>query len=260
MRWTLIPIALGFIMPGCKVQTKNVRDPIRPSNGDVVITPSPATPDSDSMTSAVEKTVPLPTSKPTVLETPKGCSGESTMESGDLTLFSGESLSAPVPNTLQFKNGWMGDEVWDNGRLQFDAEKATITFGNEAIYHGFKISPPPVNGQRPTFTLVGADVYVEAQRSDPNAPLPTFGLRVIQPGEFEGNGGAPTTTWMMDKPTGGSRFLTIPNGCTLIRMYMPASFLEQKLVGNRLIWEMQSNWNPTDTLHIHRIVLKGFKN
>jgi hypothetical protein len=260
MRWTLIPIALGFIMPGCKSQTKNVRDPIRPSNGDVIINPSSVTPDSDSTAPELEQSMPAPTSTPVVLETPKGCSGESVVESADLVLFSGESLSAPAVNTLQLKNSWMGHEVWDNGRLQFDAVTSTITFGNEAIYHGFKLSPPLVNGQKPTFTLTGADVYVEAVRANPNAPLPTFGLRVIQPNEREDQGGAPTTTWMMDRPTGGSRFLNIPSGCTLIRMYMPASFLEQKLVGNRLIWEMQSNWNPADTLHIHRIVLKGFKN
>lgn len=260
MRWTLIPIALGFIMPGCKLQTKNARDPIRPSSGDVVITPSSVTPAPDPTKPEIEKSMPVPTRKPTVLDTPKGCSGESVLDSGDLVLFSGESLSAPAANTLQLKNGWMGHEVWDNGRLQFDAVTSTITFGNEAIYHGFKLSPPLVTGQKPTFMLIGADVYVEAERANPNAPLPTFGLRVIQPDEPEDQGGAPTTTWMMDKPNGGSRFLSIPNGCTLIRMYMPASFLEQKLVGNRLIWEMQSNWNQTDMLHIHRIVLKGFQN
>ncbi|HET9237195.1 MAG TPA: hypothetical protein VFO10_08085 [Oligoflexus sp.] len=260
MHWTFFPIALSLVIAGCKLQTKNARDPIRPSSGDVVITPSAPSPAPSPMTADVEPDVPVPTAKPTVMETPKGCSGESSIEGGDLVLFSGESLSAPAANTLQFKNGWLGNEVWDNGRLQFDAAKATITFGNETIYHGFKLSPPPVNGQRPTFTLTGADVYVEAVRANPNAPLPTFGLRVIQPGEPEDQGGAPTTTWMMDKPSGGSRFLTIPGGCTLIRMSMPATFLEQKLVGNRLIWEMQSNWNQPDMLHIHRIVLKGFQN
>lgn len=260
MRWILLLVTLNMAAQGCRMQTKNARDPIRPSTADVAIIPS--APDSSTSTLPPESddSMPLPTPTPKVLETPQGCSGESSMESKDLLLFSGESLSAPTVNTLQFKNGWMGDEAWDNGRLQFNATKATITFGNEAIYHGFKITPPLANGQRSAFTLIGADVYVETVRATPNAPLPTFGLRVIQPGEREDQGGAPTTTWMMDKPTGGSRFLSIPSGCTLIQMYMPANFLEQKLVGNRLIWEMQSNWNQTDTLHIHRIVLKGFQN
>ena len=260
MRWTLCLITLSLGAPGCRIQTKNARDPIRPSTADVAITPSAPVSRTTTLPPETEDSTPVPTPKPKVLETPQGCSGESSVESGDLLLFSGESLSAPTVNTLQFKNGWMGDEAWDNGRLQFDAAKTTITFGNEAIYHGFKISPPLANGQRSKFTLLGADVYVETVRANPNAPAPTFGLRVIQPNEPEDNGGAPTTTWMMDKPTGGSRFLSIPNGCTLIRMSMPANFLEQKLVGNRLIWEMQSNWNSTDTLHIHRIVLKGFQN
>jgi hypothetical protein len=126
MRWTVFPIALSLIIPGCKLQTKNARDPIHPSSGDVVISPSASIP----ITPDVEKAVPVPTAK----------------------------------------------------------------------------------------------------------------------------------TIMLDKPSGGSRLLSIPNGCTLIRMYMLATFLEQKLVGNRLIWEMQSNWNQTDILHIHRIVLKGFQN
>jgi hypothetical protein len=258
MRWTLGLITLIMVAPGCRIQTKNARDPIRPSSGDVAITPSGPI-STSTMPRDSEESMPDPTPNPKALATPQGCRGESSIESQDLVLFSGESLSAPTPNTLQFKNGWMGDEAWEGGRLQFDASRSTMTFGNQAIYHGFKISPPLVDGKRSAFTLIGADVYVEALRTDPKAPLPTFGLRVIQPDEREDMGGASGTTWMMDKPAGGSRFLSIPGGCTLIRMFMPASFLEQKRIGNRLIWEMQSNWDQADTLHIHRIVLKGFQ-
>lgn len=120
-------------------------------------------------------------------------------------------------------------------------------------------TPASVNGVRKNFILTGAKIYAQLQRANPNAPQPTFGLRVIKPGEFEGNGGAPTTTWMLDKPNSGSRFFTIQNNCSLITMQMPSGFVSSQAVGNRLIWEMQSNWSPADRVLIRKVVLTGFR-
>lgn len=188
---------------------------------------------------------------------PIGCGTIPTPAADDLVLFNGESLSAGATNTLRLTGGWLGDEVWDNGKLVFESSDSSIRFGNEGIYHGFKLSPPLASGKRRTFTVKGAEVTIEAVRGTSGA-LPTFGLRVIKPDEFEGNGGAATTTWMLDKADGGSRFLNIPAGCTTVFMWTPQAFVDQKAIGNRFIWEMQSNWNQADQLHIRRIALKGF--
>ncbi len=194
-------------------------------------------------------------------EIPSGCNGASTVTANDFLLYRGETLPAAENNVVTLGQGWRADEVWDNGRLQLETlgSGTMLSFSNEGIYHGFKFTPPSVNGVRRNFTLTGADVYVELRRPNPTAALPTFGLRVIKPNEFEGNGGAPTTTWMMDKPSNGSRFLTAKNECALIQMSIPQAFLDEKAVGNRLIWEMQSNWNIPDKIIIRKIVLKGFQ-
>ncbi len=192
---------------------------------------------------------------------PSGCSGASTVSANDFLLYRGETLPAAENNVVTLGQGWRADEVWDNGRLQVESlgNGSMLSFSNEGIYHGFKFTPPSVNGVRRNFTMTGADVYVELKRANPTAALPTFGLRVIKPNEFEGNGGAPTTTWLMDKPSNGSRFLTAKTECALIQMSMPQAFLDEKAVGNRLIWEMQSNWNIPDKIIIRKVVLKGFQ-
>jgi hypothetical protein len=178
----------------------------------------------------------------------------------DFVLFQGEALGG-MTNALAFSSGWKGEEVWDNGRLQFEAKDtgSLITFSNEGIYHGFKFSPPSLNGSRKNFSFTAAEVWVDSVRSNPSGPTPSFGLRVIKPLENEGNGGAPTSTWLLDNAAHGSRFFNVPASCSLLVMRMPQTFLDQKAVGNRLIWEMQSNWTPADVLRIRRVVLKGFQ-
>lgn len=194
-------------------------------------------------------------------EIPSGCSGASTVAANDFLLYRGEALPAAENNVVTLVQGWRADEVWDNGRLLLEplGNGTALSFSNEGIYHGFKFTAPSVNGVRRNFTLSGADVYVELKRANANAALPTFGLRVIKPNEFEGDGGAASTTWMMDKPNNGSRFLTAKVECGLIQMYTPQAFLDQKSVGNRLIWEMQSNWSVADKIIIRKVVLKGFQ-
>jgi mono/diheme cytochrome c family protein len=198
---------------------------------------------------------------PVVSTIPAGCTGASTVDANDLVIFQGAPLAAPVNNTISLPQDWKVDDVWDGGviaTLMVGTDSA-FSFGNTGIYHGFKFSSPTVNGARRNFTINGVDVYVGLNRPNPNAALPNFGMRIIKPGEFEGAGGAPTTTWMENKAAGNSRNFTIQNNCTLISLSTPQGFLNANSVGNRFIWEMTGNWAPADKLVVRKVVLKGFK-
>lgn len=192
---------------------------------------------------------------------PESCTGSTNLAADDFVLFAGEHLSAVQPNVFAMVDGWRVDEAWGNGRLELVqiGASAAISFGNEGIYHGFKFTPPTVNGIRRNFTVRAADVYIQIDRVNPTGSAPTFGLRLIKPGEFEGNGGAPTTTWMLAEPNGGTRFIAAPSACARVRMFVPQGFLAEQAVANRLIWEMQSNWSSSDQLLLKAIVLRGFR-
>src|SRR5690606_33246503 len=186
---------------------------------------------------------------------PVGCTGASTVGSDDMILFDGgpQPLMQGIP--LAMNQNWLVDEAWGTYQLSLvEINGGTgIRYGGTPQYHGFKFTPP----LRRPFHIAGADIYVELNRPNPNNPLPTFGRRVIKPGEFEGDGGASTTTWM--NGSNGSRFVTINSACTLISLTMPQGWNVNSGIADRFIWEMQSNWNTTDQLIIRRVVLKGFK-
>lgn len=186
---------------------------------------------------------------------PVGCTGNSTVTANDMILFDGgpQPLMQGLP--LAMNQNWLLDEAWGNYQLALISTNGGtgIRYGGTPQFHGFKFTPP----LRRPFNIAGADIYVELDRPNPSSPLPTFGLRVIKPGEFEGNGGASTTTWM--NGSNGSRFVTINSACTLISLSMPQGWNVNTGIADRFIWEMQSNWNTTDRLVVRRVVLKGFK-
>ena len=186
---------------------------------------------------------------------PMGCTGNSTVTADDMILFDGgpQPLTTGLP--LAMNQNWLLDEAWGDYKLSLVSISGGtgIRYGGTPQYHGFKFTPP----LRRPFQIKGADIYVQLDRPNPNNPLPTFGLRVIKPGEFEGDGGASTTTWM--NGSNGSRFVTINTECTLISLTMPQSWNANTNVADRFIWEMQSNWNTSDNLVVRRVVLKGFK-
>ncbi len=204
--------------------------------------------------------IPEEPEEPEAPAVPMGCTGNSTVGANDYVLFDGGTLPAVVSDTIALDDGWMVDEAWDPGTLYvFSAGTGSsgISFGNAGVFHGFKFTPPSTGGQRQKFDLTGADIYVQLNRSNPNAPLPTYGLRVIKPGEFEGNGGAPTTTWM--RGSNGNQDITATTACQLVTLTMPQGWNSGNTYANRFIWEMKSNWNTADRIIIRRIVLKNFR-
>jgi predicted nucleic acid-binding Zn-ribbon protein len=176
---------------------------------------------------------------------PASCGDSLNLEDNDYVIYAGENLQRNGDNTINLSNGWRIDEAWDNGTVNvelFGGDWA-MTFTNEGIYHGFKITPPTVNGQRRRFYLDGSEVL--AYRVTDNGTtnrVSTYGLRIIKPGEFEGNGRDPKTSWMMTEPGDADRFFALLENCVQTTMHTPDRFMNDDQLGDRLIWEMQGNW------------------
>lgn len=186
---------------------------------------------------------------------PDGCASLSPVAETDFVLFDGAALDAPMGNTLSLHGGWVLDEVWAVPQGAMLGVAATgngsaITYRNGGPETGFKFTPPVSFGVRQTFRLTGVDLYIEGSMG-----TPVFGLRVIKPGEFEGNGFAPTTTWTRD--AGGQQDLTLGQGCNLYPLTMPQDWTPTD-VANRFILEVKNGWTPANELRVRRIVIKGY--
>ncbi|SMF01894.1 hypothetical protein [Pseudobacteriovorax antillogorgiicola] len=179
--------------------------------------------------------------------------------SNGFAIYWGESFQSHTEKLVQLQNGWKIDDVWGNGKIfrSNDSGQPSIIFGNEVRYHGFKFTPPNASGSsdRRRFTFKRAEVYAYHQGTSSNAQ---WGLRVIKPGEFEEAGGAPTTTWLSHSPQGNNTRFGLSGSCSKISMDMPQKFFNENGEANRLIWEMQDNWNPNDRVVIRGIVLVDF--
>jgi hypothetical protein len=235
-------------------------DPIQP----ITDKPTPPKPDPIPMPPKPDpipippKPDPIPTPpKPVPASTtPKNCEGESTVSDKDLVIFDGKLVSA-VDNKVSLNSDWILNETWDNARLgvEMKNDQSVITFSNEGIYHGFKITP---QGQMKRFVASGVDIYVSSSKDSS-----TFGLRIIKPDEFEGNGGASSTSWYKtspdsQEPDSRAGKPSLSQTCKLVKFYITPSFTRENKVSTRLIWEMMTDWSPNDKLYLHKIVLKDF--
>ncbi len=190
---------------------------------------------------------------------PKNCQGDSTVDAKDLVIFDGKAVSI-TDNKVPLSADWIINDSWGNAKLGSETknDQTVITFTGETIYHGFKITPISPAGQQKKFVATGVDLYVSASKE-----ASAFGLRIIKPGEFEGDGGAQTTSWFKsnaqsNEPDNKPGTPSLSTNCKLIRFYITPSFVQNNKVSTRFIWEMMTNWNPGDKLYLHKIVMKDF--
>ncbi len=175
----------------------------------------------------------------------------------DFVLFDGSKNIGPVSGgTIELHQQWKLDEVWalsSGAKIQVvnSAGGSAIEYSNAGIYTGFKFTPPLEFGQRSKFNLSGVDLYVQG-----NSSSAQFGVRVIKPGEFEGNGGASTTTWVRNAQ-GGQDF-NLSTQCTLLRLTMPGNWSANQ-AADRFILEVKNGWNNSNNLKVRRMVIKDFK-
>ena len=183
---------------------------------------------------------------------------QTTPGGNQLVLWSSDNLSQGSSNNFNLPSGWRIGEVWGNGNVQVSnvGGRNAVVFSNEARYHGFKIIPP--DGRRFSFTEAIVVAYRQKSADSPVATA-NYGLRVIKPGEFEGDGGAPTTTWTVQNRGGSNRLFDLPELSNEATMHMPSSFFNGQAQATKLIWETQINWHINDALVIESVVLKGFE-
>lgn len=187
---------------------------------------------------------------------PAGCSGNATLTDNDFVLFDGISAFSVMGDTIDLHGNWKLDEAWavpQGAKIEVKstADGAAISYSNAGIFTGFKFSPPSAFGGRSPFKISGVDLWVQV-----NSGSPQFGLRVIKPGEFEGNGGASTTTWMRN--SSGQQDLTPSTSCQLMSLTMPQGWDVNSQNADRFILEVKNNWNNSHELQVRRMVIKGF--
>lgn len=158
--------------------------------------------------------------------------------------------------TLELHGGWMLDEVWAvpegaNIELVDTNDGVAIEYGNARQFTGFKFTPPLNFGQRQEFGLSGIDLYIEGSSNSAQ-----FGLRVIKPGEDEGNGNASTTTWVRNSQ--GQQDLNLSQSCSHLSLDMPSNWNSEADKANRFILEVKNNWNNSSSLKVRRLVIKGY--
>ena len=186
---------------------------------------------------------------------PDGCAQTAPPAPNDFILFDGGPLEPPVGNIVSLHGGWVLDEVWAAGEGALLDVVATgngtaISYGNIRTFTGFKLTPPIAFGVRQNFLVSGVDLYIEGSAGA------TFGLRVIKPGENEGMGGAPTTTWTRNAQ--GQQDHTLTAGCNLLQLTMPPEWDAASQPASRFILEVKGGWDTTSTLQVRRMVVKGF--
>lgn len=187
---------------------------------------------------------------------PSDCSGNATLTDNDFVLFDGISAFSVMGDTIDLHGNWKLDEAWaipQGAKIEVKdtADGSAISYSNAGIFTGFKFSPPSAFGGRSPFKISGVDLWVQV-----NSGSPQFGLRVIKPGEFEGNGGASTTTWMRN--SSGQQDLTPSTSCQLMSLTMPQGWDVNSQNADRFILEVKNNWNNSHELQVRRMVIKGF--
>jgi hypothetical protein len=196
---------------------------------------------------------------------PAGCPAGGVVTANDFVLFDGGMLP-PItsnPPTVQLHQNWILDEVWavpapDNALFEIveTDDGSAISYGNIRNNTGFKFSPPFVFGARQQFKLSGVDLYVELAAGGGNPP---FGLRVIKPGENEGNGAADTTTWTRLSNDINTQDFNLTPGCSLLSLTMPTSWDVANQVADRFILEVKGSWSNTNQIRVRRMVVKGYE-
>lgn len=187
---------------------------------------------------------------------PSDCSGASAVTDNDFVLFDGGDLDPVSGGIISLHGNWVLDEAWavpQGARLEVKdtADGSAISYSNAGIFTGFKFTPPNAFGARSPFKVSGVDLWVQV-----NSGSPQFGLRVIKPGENEGNGGASTTTWMRN--SNGQQDLTPSTSCQLMSLSMPQGWDVNNQNADRFILEVKNNWNNSHVLQVRRMVIKGF--
>lgn len=187
---------------------------------------------------------------------PSDCSGSATVTDNDFVLFDGGDLPAAVDGNIDLHGNWKLDEAWavpQGAKIEVKntADGSAISYSNAGIFTGFKFTPPTEFGARAPFRISGVDLWVQV-----NSGNPQFGLRVIKPGENEGNGGASTTTWMRNG--NGQQDLSPSTSCQLMSLSMPQGWDVNSQNANRFILEVKNNWNNSHELQVRRMVIKGF--
>lgn len=187
---------------------------------------------------------------------PAGCSGNATLTDNDFVLFDGISAFSVAGGTIDLHGNWKLDEAWavpQGAKIEVKstADGSAISYSNAGIFTGFKFTPPSAFGSRSPFKITGMDLWVQV-----NSGSPQFGVRVIKPGEDEGNGGASTTTWMRN--SNGQQDLTPSTSCQLMSLTMPQGWDVNSQNANRFILEVKNNWNNSHELQVRRMVIKGF--
>ena len=188
---------------------------------------------------------------------PSDCGQNIPVGTDDFVLFDGGDAFSVSNDTIELHQSWILNEVWaapQGAKIDIvdTVDGQAISYSNAGIFTGYKMTPPLAFGEQRHFHLSGVDLWVET-----NKDMPEFGLRVIKPGENEGNGGASTTTWVRNS-NGQQDFATTP-GCELLSLTMPSNWDNANQEAKRFILEVKNGWNTTHELRVRRMVIKGFK-